>query len=100
PGRISTSPAWPGARATRQRPRAPPPSACACSIAGSPTITRDGEPVGMATEVNFYHLTKSSLEDALPRLLLKTLQAGERAVVLLGSPERVDALNTHLRTYD
>ncbi len=54
----------------------------------------------MATEVNFYHLTKSSLEDALPRLLLKTLQAGERAVVLLGSPERVDALNTHLWTYD
>ncbi len=54
----------------------------------------------MATEVNFYHLTKSSLEDALPRLLEKTLQAGERAVVLLGSPERVDALNTHLWTFD
>jgi len=54
----------------------------------------------MATEVNFYHLTRSSLEDALPRLLVKTLQAGERAVVLLGSPERVDALNTHLWTYD
>jgi DNA polymerase III subunit chi len=54
----------------------------------------------MATEVNFYHLTRSSLEDALPRLLLKTLQAGERAVVLLGSPERVDALNTHLWSYD
>jgi DNA polymerase-3 subunit chi len=54
----------------------------------------------MATEVNFYHLTKSSLEAALPRLLEKTLQAGERAVVLLGSPERVDALNTHLWTFD
>lgn len=54
----------------------------------------------MATEVNFYHLTRSSLEDALPRLLLKTLQAGQRAVVLLGSPERVDALNTHLWTFD
>ncbi|UYN97359.1 MAG: DNA polymerase III subunit chi [Enhydrobacter sp.] len=54
----------------------------------------------MATEVNFYHLTRSSLEDALPRLLLKTLQAGERAVVLLGSPERVDAINTHLWSFD
>jgi DNA polymerase-3 subunit chi len=54
----------------------------------------------MATEVNFYHLTRSSLEDTLPRLLTKTLQAGERAVVLLGSMERVDALNTHLWTYD
>ena len=54
----------------------------------------------MATEVNFYHLTRSSLEDVLPRLLVKTLQAGERAVVMLGSPERVDALNTHLWTFD
>ncbi len=54
----------------------------------------------MATEVNFYHLTRSSLEAALPRLLAKTLQAGERAVVMLGSSERVDALNTHLWTYD
>jgi len=54
----------------------------------------------MATEVNFYHLTRSALEDALPRLLEKTLQAGERAVVLLGSAERVDALNTHLWTFD
>ena len=54
----------------------------------------------MATEVNFYHLTKSSLEAALPRLLEKTLQAGARAVVMLGSPERVEAMNTHLWTYD
>jgi len=54
----------------------------------------------MATEVNFYHLTASSLEDALPKLLAKTLQAGARAVVMLGSPERVDALNTHLWTFD
>ena len=54
----------------------------------------------MATEVNFYHLNKASLEDALPRLLQKTLQAGERAVVLLGSPERVEALNNHLWTND
>jgi DNA polymerase-3 subunit chi len=54
----------------------------------------------VATEVNFYHLTKASLEDALPRLLVKTLQTGERAVVMLGSPERVDALNNHLWTFD
>lgn len=54
----------------------------------------------MTSEVNFYHLTKSSLEETLPRLLAKTLQAGERAVVMLGSPERVDALNAHLWTYD
>jgi len=54
----------------------------------------------VTTEVNFYHLTRTSLEDTLPRLLVKTLQVGERAVVMLGSPERVDVLNTHLWTYD
>ncbi len=68
---ISTSPAWPGrARATARRRRAPRPTACACSTPGSPTTTRsDRQRSGvMATEVNFYHLTRSSLEDALPRL--------------------------------
>jgi DNA polymerase-3 subunit chi len=54
----------------------------------------------MPTEVNFYHLTRSSLEDVLPRLLTKALQTGERAVVLLGSPERVDSLNNLLWTCD
>ena len=33
----------------------------------------------MTTEVNFYHLTQSSLDDALPRLLAKTLQAMGKA---------------------
>src|SRR4030088_3637955 len=99
PGRISTMPAWLGrTRATARRRRAPRPMACACSTRGSPKPrSADG---AMATEVNFYHLTRSSLKAALPRLLAKTLQAGERAVVMLGSPERVDALNTHLWTYD
>jgi DNA polymerase III subunit chi len=36
----------------------------------------------------------------LPRLLERTLAAGKRAVVLLGSAERVEALNAHLWTYD
>ena len=52
------------------------------------------------TEVNFYHLTRSTLEQALPRLLEKALQSGGRAVVMAGSPERVEALNAHLWTYD
>src|SRR3982074_1196233 len=99
PGRISTLPAWLGrTRATARGRRAPRHMACACSTRGSPkTTSADGV---MATEVNFYHLTRSSLEAALPRLLAKTLQAGDRGVVMLGSPERVDALNTHLWAYD
>ena len=51
------------------------------------------------TEVRFYHLTRSTLERALPQMLEKTLARGQRAVVLAGSPERVEALNAHLWTY-
>src|SRR5690606_15851170 len=98
-GRISTSRASRGrARATIPGPRARRPSACVCSTGLLPRTTSADPP--MATEVNFYHLTRSSLEDTLPRLLTKTLQAGERAVVLLGSAERVDVLNTHLWVCD
>jgi DNA polymerase-3 subunit chi len=51
------------------------------------------------TDVAFYHLTRSRLEDTLPRLLEKTLAAGKRAVVLAGSPERVESLNALLWTF-
>ncbi|MCG8360711.1 MAG: DNA polymerase III subunit chi [Kiloniellales bacterium] len=51
------------------------------------------------TDVRFYHLTRSSLEGALPVMLEKTLERGQRAVVLAGSAERVEALNAHLWTY-
>jgi len=45
------------------------------------------------TEIGFYHLTRTALEHALPALLGRTLAAGERAVVMCGSPERVAALD-------
>lgn len=51
------------------------------------------------TDIAFYHLEKSPLEKALPRLLEKTLQAGKRAVVMAGSDARVQALNSNLWTY-
>ena len=51
------------------------------------------------TDVAFYHLEKSPLEAALPRLLEKTLKAGKRAVVMAGSDERVEALNVMRWTY-
>lgn len=51
------------------------------------------------TDVRFYHLTRDPLEAALPRMLEKTRERGQRAVVIAGSPERVEALNTHLWTY-
>jgi DNA polymerase-3 subunit chi len=52
------------------------------------------------TEIAFYHLQRSPLEKALPRLLEKTLAAGKRAVVILGAPERIEALNAVLWTFD
>jgi DNA polymerase-3 subunit chi len=52
------------------------------------------------TEVLFYHLERRSLEDVLPVLLMKTLERGWRAVVQVGSPERLEALNRHLWSFD
>jgi len=51
------------------------------------------------TDIAFYHLTKFSLEQALPKLLEKTLQVEKRAVVQVGSSERADALANELWTY-
>ena len=47
-------------------------------------------------EVGFYHLMRSSAEQALPQLLGRTLAAGERALVLCGSAERTAAIDTAL----
>lgn len=52
------------------------------------------------TEFSFYHLQRAPLERALPRLLERVLQSGLRAVILAGSPERVEQLDTLLWTYD
>ena len=52
------------------------------------------------TEVAFYHLTRSSLEQALPKLLEKTLAAGKRALVRVGSSQRAEDLNVALWAYD
>jgi len=51
-------------------------------------------------EVGFYHLLHLPLERALPKLLEKILDRGHRAIVLAGSNERVEILNTILWTYE
>lgn len=50
-------------------------------------------------EVLFYHLTESTLEDALPPLVEKSVQRGWKVVVQTGSEERRDALDAHLWVY-
>lgn len=52
-----------------------------------------------ATEVLFYHLERQPLERVLPSLLQRTLERGWRAVVQVGSTERLEALDAHLWTY-
>jgi DNA polymerase III subunit chi len=51
-------------------------------------------------EVGFYHLLRTPLERALPKLLEKAVQRGMRAVVVTGSDERAEHLNAVLWTYD
>jgi DNA polymerase-3 subunit chi len=48
------------------------------------------------TEIGFYHLTRSTLAQALPQLLARTLAAGQRALVLGSSVASMDALSTAL----
>jgi DNA polymerase-3 subunit chi len=52
------------------------------------------------TEVGFYHLQRSALEQVLPRLLGKALERGMRVVVLSGSDERMKALDGALWSFD
>jgi DNA polymerase-3 subunit chi len=51
------------------------------------------------SEIGFYHLTRSTLDDALPRLLEKAYAAGQRVLVRGSDPERVELLNRALWTY-
>lgn len=48
------------------------------------------------SEIGFYHLTRTKLEQALPKLLGRVLAAGGRAFVLCGEAERVKALDAAL----
>ncbi|MBO0711321.1 MAG: DNA polymerase III subunit chi [Acetobacteraceae bacterium] len=47
-------------------------------------------------EVGFYHLTRTGPDEALPRLLGRTLDAGQRAVVICADAARVEALDAAL----
>ena len=51
------------------------------------------------TEVLFYHLTESTLEEALPALVERSLARGWKVVIQACSDERRDALDQHLWTF-
>lgn len=50
-------------------------------------------------EINFYHLTKTSLEKGTAQLLSKVHSLGKKAVVLCDTLEQVEKLNSVLWTY-
>jgi len=52
------------------------------------------------TEIGFYHLTRFSLEQALPKLLEKAYGAGHRILVRTGDAARLARLDQLLWTYD
>ena len=47
-------------------------------------------------EIGFYHLTRSTLLQALPALLSRTLAAGQRALLLVPDAARLETLNEAL----
>jgi DNA polymerase-3 subunit chi len=51
------------------------------------------------TDVRFYHLQRSTLNELLPTLLEKARERGHRIVVKLGSAERVATIDASLWTY-
>lgn len=51
------------------------------------------------TEIRFYHLQRTRLEEVLPTLLERAYGRGDRVLVAVGSPERAEALAAHLWTY-
>lgn len=68
-----------------------------CWTGSCVTITRNDRSV--LTEIRFYHLQRTTLEQALPVLLEKSIERSWRAVVMARSGERVEALNGLLWTY-
>ncbi|WP_367715175.1 DNA polymerase III subunit chi [Nitratireductor sp. GISD-1A_MAKvit] len=50
-------------------------------------------------DVLFYHLTESTLEEALPPLVEKSLERGWRVVIQTGTRERCEALDNWLWTW-
>jgi DNA polymerase-3 subunit chi len=50
-------------------------------------------------EILFYHLERAGLEEVLPAMLERSLERGWKSLVCVGSPERVEHLDSHLWTF-
>jgi DNA polymerase III subunit chi len=54
----------------------------------------------MAVDINFYHLTRDRLEQALPKLAARAFEQGLRTVIRAKDEARVAALDELLWTYE
>lgn len=52
------------------------------------------------SRIDFYHLQKSTLDEALPKLVLKAYETGKKIKIKVGNDLRVDFLNTLLWTFE
>lgn len=54
----------------------------------------------MATEIRFYHLLRSTLEQALPQIVAKAYEKGHRIIIKTQSAAQSNTLDKLLWTYD
>lgn len=52
------------------------------------------------TEIRFYHLTRKTLDQALPEILTKALSGGHKIVVKGQDERQIQRMNEHLWTFD
>jgi len=52
------------------------------------------------SRIDFYHLQKQALDEVLPKLLAKAYETGEKILVMIGTPEKVEQINSLLWTYN
>ena len=52
------------------------------------------------SRIDFYHLQTSSLDQALPKLVLKAYETGKKIKIQIGNELRVDFINALLWTFD
>lgn len=51
------------------------------------------------SRIDFYHLQKQTLEEVLPKLLMKSYSSGKKVVVKIGTEERLEQMNSYLWTF-
>ena len=52
------------------------------------------------TRIDFYHLQKSNIKEALPKLLEKAYALGKKILIKVGNEKNVEDFNSHLWSYD